>query len=735
MARTPLTGAPFPDGVQAQLRVRSKKKVSRNLSDKDIVVQHGNTSWVRVSSGVIVEGQENLAKDNVLQGGVLSKLTRGFDESGNNTSSYTFDPNLGFKPIPGITSVKTTAQSKTGATNTTDVSFKVNSLDQLNTFEKLYLRPGFYVLIEYGHSAYYDNNENIITNVPSVIDFFNSSKVEKINKRIKEIEEESSFNYAAQVGIITNYQYTYNKDGGYDCTIKVQSQGSTIEAFKATSTGTLPEKGTSVLDSLLEGNKKAEPAKEDKNSTSLEVLNFIYSSTGQKESLLQSMKTIFPSLKFENEDKPYYLHNITTDLPNSGKKVYITFSTLLKILNNTVNLVIDNDKELVKFGYNETSKDTVDNRFVTYDNHFSSDPNVCLLRKIPADKQLFFGAGDKGFPSATGPGDNINSDILLDVSYLARTLSTVVFDKNPDERTIVNFLKLVFVDVQNSLGAINEFGFLYLDLPKDSDTPTLYIIDNNRTSTTFAAARNIIPSYGKGSVLRDLSLTSAITNNIKNVISIGATQTGASVDNVAAQTMKNFNKGISSRFATKVDQAAAKKESPALQQTAAINIAVGLDPDSTEIADNDYKSKIDTIKKAVELFVGGRSYKESEGRSLAELHSSIAIIDTKKSSTTVQGVIPFEFAIEVQGISGISVHEVFKLQDGILPDSIQERFGFMVHGLSHNVQGNMWTTDITGRIVEVATAKTAAKYVKVFDPVDISSKIQDKINNFTDKSS
>ena len=734
MARTPLTGAPFPDGVQAQLRVRSKKKVSRNLSDKDIVVQHGNTSWVRVSSGVIVEGQENLAKDNVLQGGVLSKLTRGFDESGNNTSSYTFDPNLGFKPIPGITSVKTTAQSKTGATNTTDVSFKVNSLDQLNTFEKLYLRPGFYVLIEYGHSAYYDNNENIITNVPSVIDFFNTSKVEKINKRIKEIEEESSFNYAAQIGIITNYQYTYNKDGGYDCTIKVQSQGSTIEAFKATSTGTLPEKGTSVLDSLLKGNKKAEPAKEDKNSTSLEVLNFIYSSTGQKESLLQSMKTIFPSLKFENEDKPYYLHNITTDLPNSGKKVYITFSTLLKILNNTVNLVINDDKELVKFGYNESSKDTVDNRFVTYDNHFSSDPNVCLLKKIPADKQLFFGAGvGKDFPSATGPGDNINSDILLDVSYLARTLSTVVFDKNPDERTIVNFLKLVFVDVQNSLGAINEFGFLYLDLPKDSDTPTLYIIDNNRTSTTFAAARNIIPSYGKGSVLRDLSLTSAITNKLKNVISIGATQTGASVDDVAAQTMKNFNKGISSRFATKVDQAAAKKE-PTTPPVGLVNAAAaGLDPAS--IADNDYKSKIDTIKKAVELFVGGRSYKESEGRSLAELHSSIAIIDTKKSSTTVQGVIPFKFAIEMQGISGISVHEVFKLQDGILPDSIQERFGFMVHGLSHNVQGSMWTTDITGGVVEVATAKTAAKYVKVFDPVEISSKIQDKIDNFTDKSS
>jgi hypothetical protein len=722
MARTPLTGAPFPDGVQAQLRVRSKKKVSRNLSDKDIVVQHGNTSWVRVSSGVIVEGQENLAKDNVLQGGVLSKLTRGFDESGNNTSSYTFDPNLGFKPIPGITSVKTTAQSKTGATNTTDVSFKVNSLDQLNTFEKLYLRPGFYVLIEYGHSAYYDNNENIITNVPSVIDFFNSSKVEKINKRIKEIEEESSFNYAAQVGIITNYQYTYNKDGGYDCTIKVQSQGSTIEAFKATSTGTLPEKGTSVLDSLLEGNKKAEPAKEDKNSTSLEVLNFIYSSTGQKESLLQSMIEIFPSLNFENEDRPYYLHNITTDLPNSGKKVYITFSTLLKILNNTVNLVIDNDKELVKFGYNETSKDNVDNRFVTYDNHFSSDPNVCLLRKIPADKQLFFGAGDKGFPSATGPGDNINSDILLDVSYLARTLSTVVFDKNPDERTIVNFLKLVFADVQNSLGAINEFGFLYLDLPKDSDTPTLYIVDNNRTSTTFAAARNIIPSYGKGSVLRDLSLTSAITNKLKNVISIGATNTGANVGDVAAQTMKNFNKGISSRFVNKVDQAASNKVSAEKLKEA------------NAIADKDYKSKIDTIKKAVELFVGGRSYKESEGKSLAELHSSIAILDTKRSSTVTQGLVPFEIAIEMQGISGISVHEVFKLQDGILPDSIQERFGFMVHGLSHNVQGNMWTTDITGAVVEVATAKTQKK-PKVSDPVEISSKIQDKINNFTDKSS
>ena len=89
----PLIGAPFKNEVRDQLQVRSQKRASQNLTDKDLAVQHGSTGWARISSGVIIDGETDpkfKAENNILQGGILSKLNKGFDQSGTD-SSYTLD--------------------------------------------------------------------------------------------------------------------------------------------------------------------------------------------------------------------------------------------------------------------------------------------------------------------------------------------------------------------------------------------------------------------------------------------------------------------------------------------------------------------------------------------------------------------------------------------------------------------------------------------------------------------
>ena len=111
-----LLGGPFKQNVRRQIEVRSKKRSSQNLTDRDIAVLQGNTGWVRVSSGVVVEGDKDLAQRNILQGGVLSKLKKGFDQSGEN-STYTKDSALGFRPLPGITQVQITNQGDAGTLN------------------------------------------------------------------------------------------------------------------------------------------------------------------------------------------------------------------------------------------------------------------------------------------------------------------------------------------------------------------------------------------------------------------------------------------------------------------------------------------------------------------------------------------------------------------------------------------------------------------------------------------
>ena len=72
---TPLLGAPFKLEVQEQLQVRSQKRASQNLTDKDLAVQHGSTGWARISSGVIIDGETDpkfKAENNILQGGILN---------------------------------------------------------------------------------------------------------------------------------------------------------------------------------------------------------------------------------------------------------------------------------------------------------------------------------------------------------------------------------------------------------------------------------------------------------------------------------------------------------------------------------------------------------------------------------------------------------------------------------------------------------------------------------------
>ena len=725
MAKPPLIGAPFISGVRRQLDVRKIKRLSQNLSDRDLTVQHGNASWVRVSSGVIVEGDKELAKNNVLQGGILSKLNQGFNQSGND-SSYLKDEALGFRPMPGIEQVNISSQGDQGALNKAEVTFKVNSLSQLDVLEKLYLRPGYHVLIEYGHSIYYDNDENVISNIPSVVDFFSANNVESVNKKIKELRQESAYNYDAALGTVVNFQYSYNSEGGYDCSFYITSKGEVLEGIKATGAGDIANikknsksitEQVAALDSFIKG-KKSEPSSQDSTSEIFTVLNYIYKVAGARDAMLAAMKSTFPQLDFQDADQPYYLHDVSTDAPNRAKKLYITFSTFLKIINNTVNLYINDSVELVKFAFNEKDKDPQNSQFLTYDNHFSSDPHVCLLRKKPADKRLFFGEGDKAFPAASGDGNQIYTDIFLDVSFLISTLNKLT-EQPPKDQTVVDYLKMVMTEVERALGGINFFDFYYREQPEDDDTPTVFIVDHNFTSleNTRKVQSNILPSIGKGSLVTNLSITSKIDKDMTSQLSIAAASTDTNISSILQAVNNSFNKGISDRFA--------KKTKP----------AVGEDTSTNPNEDSkSYKEKfLPTILAAVEQFVGGRSFAVSDGESLAQSHRQVAISDIVKSTNPVPGLMPFEFDVQLHGISGLIIYQGFVLDKGVLPQTYDEGVYFMITSVSHNISNNEWTTDISGKLSLLN--RDPNKLIKQFDNIKVTKKIQDKIDNYaTDKS-
>ena len=713
MANEPLLGAPFQEGVRKQLSVRSGKKKSNNLTDRDLSVQHGNNAWARISSGVVVEGNVLSAMENVLQGGVLSKRGAGFTPA-SDFSSYSKTDALGFRPMPGIDSIEIVSQNAQGTIRKTDVSFKLHTLEDLNVFEKLYLRPGFTILLEYGHGAYYDNDGNPITNVPSVIDFFSSTDEEKVAAQTLALREESSFNYDAIFGIIMNFQYSYNMEGGYDCTFYIISKGSLLDSILAISGGDL--KNTSSKKGGIEGvfnnlinDKKSEDSKAYKKSEVLKILGRIYETAGQRDTQIDTLKDDFKTLGLETSDKPFYLHDISTNISNAAKKVYITFNTLLKILNNTVMLAAANGRNIVSFGVYEEERSIL-GEFLTYDDHFSSNPNVCLMTSIPANKNFDAGAGSTK-PGGSFKKDQINKDILLDVSFLIRTYEALAKNKKED-RTVIDFLMNVFEEITPALGSINEFDFHYIE-----DDSTCYIVDRKISPTLGGIKSNVLPCFGKGSLLTNINVTSKISNTIMTMMAVGAQQSGANLQGYGGLVM-NFNRGLKDRFHSSLKSK--------------LDAEKKIDSSEDDEA-KDYKEKKEDILKSIKQFVKARSFKQSEGTNLEQPHMFIANYDINRATNPPRGVLPFELSFTMQGIAGLKIGQGFLLQEGILPTSVQDTAGFIIKSINHSLADNTWTTDISAFMTLVAPDYT--KNTKDFPTVELDKDTEDSVKNRTDKSS
>lgn len=220
-------GAGISPGVAQQLEAR-KKVIGKTSgrTDEDLMYMNAKTGWVKLSSGVNtlsddevaqfriqkgrkdIRGGNGLAKDNVLLGGILrpgGDLREGIDTSGNvnANSAYLLRPSTGFRPMAGITSMTVKSKNTYGTLREAEVSFSVWSLEEFEVMERLYLRPGFTMLLEWGHSLYIDNSGTLQKTIKTVspgLFFRSNQEMSNVLDAIKEIREESNYNYEGMVG-------------------------------------------------------------------------------------------------------------------------------------------------------------------------------------------------------------------------------------------------------------------------------------------------------------------------------------------------------------------------------------------------------------------------------------------------------------------------------------------------------------------------------------------------------
>ena len=209
-----ILGDPFKDFVRKQINQRQESLGKyTNIENKDLLYYNSKTPWLRLASSIDIDSDSQKAKDYILQGGVvnytsgekndnLTPMKSGIGVGG----AYKFlkDEDRGNVPLPGITSADVKYENN-GALTLTTVKIKCFSRAQLNIIDKLYLRPGFSMLLEFGWSVYLDNDGNLKTfdefTTPPLDFFMNGTKNQyEIQEEIEKEQKKTLWKLRSHTG-------------------------------------------------------------------------------------------------------------------------------------------------------------------------------------------------------------------------------------------------------------------------------------------------------------------------------------------------------------------------------------------------------------------------------------------------------------------------------------------------------------------------------------------------------
>lgn len=257
-----ILGLPFDDYVDKQITVRQTKLAKYQKDPEDLVVFNANTSWVRLSSAVKIDAGRAQTLSNTLgispsqiQGtklpqnlvlfggttpypqGAQGEYRGGIGYGLNNSYGFLTETSQGLKPMPGITQISVTSKNN-GSLKQAQVSLKCFSRAQFEAVEAVYLRLGYTMVLEWGHSVWFTNAGTVenttLAIMPDLLytsdnDITPDTAIEKVQKWRKE----RAGNYDGMVARVSNYSWTLNDDLTFDIKLDLISVGDLIDSLKA----------------------------------------------------------------------------------------------------------------------------------------------------------------------------------------------------------------------------------------------------------------------------------------------------------------------------------------------------------------------------------------------------------------------------------------------------------------------------------------------------------------------
>jgi len=710
-------GSGLDSRVAKQIGVREAvfaKKNSRTTTD--IAFLNGSTAWVRLSSSVNTldsytpspqeqgtasqascnEGEKNLANSLILFGGTLTpehKLRAGFgNESSTSTSksAYHKSKSTGFRPMPGITSISVASKGEFGSLKESNIKLKVWSREDLDDMDRVYFRVGYSALLEFGHSVYLSNQGEIqtISKKVGVDSFFSSNSSEQVVTEIDNMKKKYDFNYEALFGFVTNFSWTLNSDGSYDCSIKLVSKGVIIEASKET---------TTVSQEVKE--KQDEQKAEADTQKLKSLLHYIlYQVEGW--TILGPVSNLGEVFTLsENEQLKGKVNRLNEPFAGSSVSVgtgnymftrafyndrisikYVRLNFLLKMLNAFV-MVKDKTGQTI-CGFEEDSVEP----YTTYPGHFTCDPLAVLIPKTSTThgyaKFEKDGVHDGICSSSAGGTDHI-ANISIS-THVLKDLLDQMLDSPPEPGTgIFEFMEKVLSTINFALGGINNLSIFYDDV-----TQLHKIID--KTAPGLVKGGKTAPKInisGLGATVLDVSVNSEITSEMSSMVAIAA-QAGTGKYKANLQNILAWNRGCIDRHHT----------FKATGDTG--NSSTDTETQEREVPFGErFKEaweKINSTTGDINPEIWSTLKSEAQDVILAGLRKN-------KFSSSIPNTIPMPISLNIKllGIGGWKVGQCFKLDSSIIPSQYKE-WGFLIVKADQEIgTDNKWVTTIAGKMFKL----------------------------------
>jgi hypothetical protein len=270
----------------------------------------------------------------------------------------------------------------------------------------------------------------------------------------------------------------------------------------------------------------------------------------------------------------------------------------------------------------------------------------------------------------------VNINFLYSQAISKNVASTDIQNKNTI--SIREYLQGILREIQNSLGNINNF-----DIQVDNRNAIGRIIDINYTGDP-AINAFVLQIHNLNSVVRNYTFQSKIFPEMGSIIAISAQDaTGVGKLGYDNATLVAWNEGIKDRLIPKRDF------------NRDISLSNTSDPTSFIFP---FLSKIYTYFQALDG-TGTNNKNLSYGGLDFAYRDFLANLTRFDPQNRFAAIIPTELSVTLDGIGGIVIGNIFKINQDIIPKGYKgtgnREIAYIVVKLGHSIQDNDWVTELS----------------------------------------